>query len=587
MQKLEVVVLFALIILHIVIPFCVKELVLSATSSPLEYLISRRQSTRNYTSENISNQQLLAVLWAAYGHANSHRSTPQIGYERPLIIFAVNTTCSYRYVPETDSLIIHNQSVNKETIRPHNQDWPSNASVVLVIVWNSTKMNNSYFACAEAGCLVQNVYLAANSLALGTCCVGDIDSTGLRNDLNLSNDLIPLLVMPLGYRTEPYPPASPNYDLMIGNLPPVQYSEMSFENAITNITTAQNWDTQDLSLQELSQLLWAAYGYTNVTHHSSYHRTTPSACGIYPLTLFVSNSTGVYQYVPENHFVRKILPDDKRFELANACSGQIWAADAPTLFIIAFNSSYNDGNTCDYGIPPHIYVEINAGAVVQQFFLEASARNLSANVLSDGLEEWNGTGAEELRNILGLPSSTVPLYLVPVGHKTLVGGHDIAVKDVVPNKTVVGKKYTTKINVTIQNQGDYEETFIVTLYANTTSINLENISLISKHSTTITFIWNTTGFAKGNYILRAYASPVTNETDTSDNELIDGLVFVTIPGDVDADRDVDIFDIVLMAYAYSSKEGDPLYQPNYDMNSDEKIDIFDIVIAAANYGENW
>jgi len=255
--------------------------------------------------------------------------------------------------------------------------------------------------------------------------------------------------------------------------------------------------------------------------------------------------------------------------------------------LIVYNSSYNDGNTGDGGALPHEFMEVNAGAVIQELFLEAAAWNLSANVVSEGLEEWNGTGAEELRNILDLSSSIIPLYLVPVGHKTWVSEHDIAVKSIVPSKTVVGKGYFTDINVTIQNQGEYEETFTVTLYVNATIINLENISLISKQSTTIATIWNTTDFAKGNYILRAYASPVTNETDTSDNELIDGLVFVTIPGDVDADRDVDIFDIVLMAASYSSEKGDPLYQPNYDMNSDEKIDIFDIVIAAANYGKNW
>jgi len=379
--------------------------------------------------ENISSQQLLWVLWAAYGYANGHRSLVQIGYDYSLIIFPVNETGSYQYVPESNSLVVHDLSVNKETIRPNDQGWPSDASVVLVVVWNQTKMSNGYFASAEAGCLVQNVYLAAASLDLGTCCVGGVNSGGLRNDLELLSTLIPLLVMPLGYPATPYPPASPNFDCMTGNLPPVQYSDLSFEDALRNMHFAREWAAENLSLQELSQLLWAAYGYTNVTSlggNKKYHKTTPDSWGWYSLVIFVSNATGVYKYLPDsspnatptpdpNHSVMEILHGDKRLDIANACSGQIWAADAPAIFLIVYNSSYNGGNTGDGGTLPHEFMEVNAGAVIQELFLEAAAWNLSANVVSEGLEEWNGTGAEELRSIIGLPSSAIPLYIVPVG----------------------------------------------------------------------------------------------------------------------------------------------------------------------------
>jgi len=50
--------------------------------------------------------------------------------------------------------------------------------------------------------------------------------------------------------------------------------------------------------------------------------------------------------------------------------------------------------------------------------------------------------------------------------------------------------------------------------------------------TTITFTWNTTGFVKGNYTIWAYAWPVQNETDTTDNRLTDGWVLITKVGDL-------------------------------------------------------
>lgn len=382
----------------------------------LEETISRRQSTRSYTSENISSQQLLEVLNAAYGYINNHRSVPRIGDDYSLIIFPVNRTGSYRYIPENNSVIIHDLTVNKETLRPHDQNWPSDASFVLVVAWNQTSMSNPYFASAEAGCLVQNVYLAAASLNLGTCCVGAINSEGLRNDLKLPYTIIPLLVMPLGYPTNPYPPASPNYELMTGNLPHVKYSNSSFKEALKSITYATEWSPRNLSLQELSQLLWSAYGYTNVTHKTTFHRTTPSAHGIYPLVIFVANATAIYQYLPETHSVIEVTHGDKRFDIADACASQVWAANAPTIFVIVYNSSYNNGWTGDGGTLPHEFMQVNAGTVIQQILLETSAWNLTANIISQGFEEWNGTAAEKLRGILDLPPSHIPLYIASVGH---------------------------------------------------------------------------------------------------------------------------------------------------------------------------
>jgi len=398
-------------------------------ATPLEETISRRRSTHQsgtYTSQDITQQQLLKVLWAAYGYLPSgYRSVPSIGGNYSLIIYAVNATGSYRYIPENHSIVLHDQTVNKGTISSHDQGWPSEASTVLVIVWNQTQMNNQYFAAAEAGCLVQNIYLEASVLNLGTCCVGGVDSAGLRNDLHLPSNLIPLLVMPLGYPVTSYPPTSPNYDVMNRNLPPVQYSNKSLDEAIENRRPVNQWSSENLSLQELSNLLWAAYGSANTTH-----RTTPSSWGIYPLVIYVLNSTGTYRYVPEIekksppeyfHYTVKILEGDKRYDVANACSGQTWAANAPAIFLIAYNSSFNNGNTGDGSASgsglSHEYIEVDAGDVIQNLFLEAVAWNLGTDVIGNGLEGWNGAGASNIRNILGLSSSIIPLYIMPIGHK--------------------------------------------------------------------------------------------------------------------------------------------------------------------------
>jgi len=469
-----------------------------ATLLPIEKTISKRQSIRSYTSENVTNQQLIEVLHAAYGMWNGHRAIPQIGSNYSLTIFAINATASYLYIPETSMLTLYNAAVDKETIRPYVSNWPSDASTVIVVVWNKTKMANQYFASAEAGCFVQNMYLAASSHDLGTCCVGSINSQGLRNTLNLTEDLVPLLVMPLGYPSTPYPDASPNFSLMTGNLPFVQYSNSSFEFALDNMLFASVWSSGNLTIQELSQLLWAAYGYTNITRGTSYHRTTPSAYGIYPLVIYVSNATGIYQYLPENHSTAEILRGDRRLDVANACSNQSWAAKAPAIFLIVYNASYNDGNTGDGGAVLHEFIEVNAGAVIQQLFLEASAWNLSANIVSQGLEDWNGTSAQELRSILNLSPSLIPLYIVPIGPRLIDSvAPTIGTPSQVPEPTAV-EPYQ---NVTVTVEVTDEETGVrnvVLCYSVNEGITWENTTM--HNVTASTYIGTIPGFKAGTYV---------------------------------------------------------------------------------------
>lgn len=166
--------------------------------------------------------------------------------------------------------------------------------------------------------------------------------------------------------------------------------------------------------------------------------------------------------------------------------------------------------------------------------------------------------------------------------------HDVAACGVEPSKAVVGEDYSLSVNVTVCNPGFFTESFNVTLYVNNTDVGTQTVlSLGSEASTSLVFMLNASGFDLGNYTLSSFAVPVLNETKTSNNVFVGGQLFITIPGDVDADCDVDIFDVVAMVGAYGSEEGDPAYNPVYDIDDDEDVDIFDIVIACINYGESW
>ena len=172
------------------------------------------------------------------------------------------------------------------------------------------------------------------------------------------------------------------------------------------------------------------------------------------------------------------------------------------------------------------------------------------------------------------------------GSLTLLS-HDLAITDVAVFKTVVGQGHSTYVNVTIRNQGDYDETFSSALNVTATIVGLvTNVTLISQNSASIYFEWSTTGYAKGNYSLKAQVFPVDGEIDVEDNTFA-FWVLVTIAGDVDGNREVNIFDIVMIAGSYGAVAGGPGYVPNCDIDGSSTIDIFDVVLAAGNYGRSW
>jgi len=167
----------------------------------------------------------------------------------------------------------------------------------------------------------------------------------------------------------------------------------------------------------------------------------------------------------------------------------------------------------------------------------------------------------------------------------LYNGHDIAISSVEPSKTVVCETYCISIVVTVVNYGLYPESFNVSVNVNSTILETKNTALNSGDSVKLDFIWNTTGFTKGNHVISAYAAPVPGETETGDNFKTDGIVAIAMIGDIIPDGVVDIFDVTTVAVAFGSIPYNPNWNPNADINNDQTVDIFDIVVVALHFGE--
>jgi hypothetical protein len=205
---------------------------------------------------------------------------------------------------------------------------------------------------------------------------------------------------------------------------------------------------------------------------------------------------------------------------------------------------------------------------------------------------WNTTDIPHGNYTIKAVATPVPEE-IDTADNTFTGGTlsiklwpNIAITETTPSKTVVGEGYTVYIDVTIENQGSDEATFNVSLYWNDTIIDtFTNITLTGLNSLTISSTWNTSGWTKGVYIISAHASLVPDETNTDDNTLVyDRAVIITVPGDTDGDRDIDIYDIVRLASVYGAKRGESRFNPNCDIDGNGEINIYDIVIATSRYG---
>jgi hypothetical protein len=155
------------------------------------------------------------------------------------------------------------------------------------------------------------------------------------------------------------------------------------------------------------------------------------------------------------------------------------------------------------------------------------------------------------------------------------------------NKDVVGETKAFDTYALVKNTGTSSKTFDVTIYAGATQVGTASATVAANTAQTVKVTCTTTGLAKGSYVIKAQAT-VSGDQYAADNEVIQGTIFVTLAGDVDGDRDVDIFDIVTMAAGYgAANQAATNYNPYSDLDNSYTINIFDIVTAAGNYGKSW
>jgi len=119
-------------------------------------------------------------------------------------------------------------------------------------------------------------------------------------------------------------------------------------------------------------------------------------------------------------------------------------------------------------------------------------------------------------------------YCPKVSKSFLIVDRDVAILEVKTSPTVVYKGETVNVDVTVENQGYQVESFNLNVYYNKTNLIgvKQVVNLRPDTNVTLGFTWNTSEVNEGFYPISAYAEPVPNEIDISDNTYVDGVVEV-------------------------------------------------------------
>lgn len=193
----------------------------------------------------------------------------------------------------------------------------------------------------------------------------------------------------------------------VGLPEPITRGNVSIEEVLERRRSVRQYASAALSLEDVSQLLWAAQGVTSAWGG----RTAPSAGGLYPLAvLAVAGNVdglppGVYRYVPRGHVLNRIRPGDVREQLADAALGQE-SIRAGSISIVV--TAVYARTTAKYGTRGVRYVDMEAGHVAQNVCLLATARGLGTVTVGAFTDD-------AVRDVLQLGDEEAPLYVLPVG----------------------------------------------------------------------------------------------------------------------------------------------------------------------------
>ncbi|MDR1102243.1 MAG: SagB/ThcOx family dehydrogenase [Tannerella sp.] len=161
----------------------------------------------------------------------------------------------------------------------------------------------------------------------------------------------------------------------------------------------REYSPQELNLQDLSDLLWAANG----VNRPDGKRTAPSAMNRQEIDVYAIRADGAYLYDAQAHSLKPVAKGDYRAAVAGS---QDFAKTAPVCFVTVINLEKLGDPNAEH---TKVIGAVDAGIVTQNINLFCAAAGLSTVPRAS-------MNQEELRTALKLSDTQLPIMNNPVGY---------------------------------------------------------------------------------------------------------------------------------------------------------------------------
>ncbi len=171
--------------------------------------LNERQTTRSFTTDNLTLQQLSDLFWAAFGINRADqgkRTAPSAMNWQEIDIYVTTPQGTYVYDAAAHALkFINTKDLRAET---GSQDFVATAALNIVYVADmgkrglreadTIKDQDLFMSYSDAAFIAQNIYLYCASANLGCVVRGSVPANNLASDLGLRPDQRILLAQTVG-----------------------------------------------------------------------------------------------------------------------------------------------------------------------------------------------------------------------------------------------------------------------------------------------------------------------------------------------------------------------------------------------------
>jgi len=513
------------------------------TENSVEVCLNSRYSEHSLRgTANV--QQISNILWAA-------GSVPFTGTHRN--IYVATPTATYLYDPNVHSLSWYSNVVRDDgafaVIYESQLDFDTGVSFMPALL-ASVSLGNSTES-AVASCPKGIGYPKARLI------FGVQSIRGLKTELAVQSSV------PEGES---------------GWLPdPCTAGDNSFEEVLTNLNYTSSFSQTNLTLQQISQLLWAGYGCSAHTASGKAGLTVPSAWANYYLTrsIYLANENGVFRYHNRNPDTNHATKDHRLEQIDSSSAGRggkrsadsrgrLQSAvsslpEAPCYAILCLDSSYVSQE----------YAQLEVGFVAGSMLIQATAIDLGC-YFNSGL---TSVEQADIRAATNIPSSHIPHAIVSIGQiENLVSISVVLQGEGRPDggwAVPLTVRFFTPGADVLNNIPIYE--FILTAERTATS----NVAACEA-----------TGIAPGNYDITVHGEVTLmnvkrNTVISTPRSSID---MGTLPeGDANQDNIVNIEDYAILSNCWMASQSQPEYDFRADFDRNGFVNSADLSLLTANW----